>query len=231
MDSTVPLHRHPAPHRELARRYRQYFWPEPLRSRAILALLLFLGSIFIVQPYAVQYATERASSSVTDIVLSNIPIYDVDGAFVYGMFLLIAFIALLCVAHPKRIPFTLFSLTLFVLIRCAFVSLTHLAPFTPAPTDFGPAISRAFFGSDLFFSGHTGAPFLMALIYWRDTLLRSIFLLWSVFFAAVVLLGHFHYSIDVASAYFITYGIFHIAKRIFPRDRALFYADTPARSI
>jgi len=39
-----------------------------------------------------------------------------------------------------------------------------------------------------------------------------------------VLLGHIHYSIDVFSALFITYGIFVIAKKVFARDYLLFTA-------
>ncbi len=38
------------------------------------------------------------------------------------------------------------------------------------------------------------------------------FLDFSIVFAVVVLLGHLHYSIDVASAYFITFSIFSLAK-------------------
>ena len=216
------------PYRELLRRYRHYAAQQEFQFSATLSIISFLISIFIIQPYVVNFATERASNSVADIVLSNIPVFHVDGFFVYGMFLLIAFITLLCLVHPKRIPFTMYSLTLFILIRCAFVSFTHLAPFIQVQTDFGPAIARAFFGADLFFSGHTGAPFLMALIYWREVWLRYIFLLWSAFFATVVLLGHLHYTIDVVSAYFITYGIYHIAERLFPKDRRLFNTDVPA---
>jgi len=218
-------------YRAVLSRYRQALAQRRFTIAAPISLVTFLISVFVVQPYAVQYATERASSPVTDIILSNIRVYDVDGAFVYGMFLLIAFIVFLCLVYPKRIPFTLYSLTLFILIRCAFVSMTHLAPFTAAPTDFGPAITRAFFGADLFFSGHTGTPFLMALIYWRVSFLRYLFLAWSVFFAVVVLLGHFHYSIDVASAFFITYGIFHISEWLFPEERKVFYSDVPEPAI
>ncbi|MCL5009147.1 MAG: hypothetical protein M1400_02270, partial [Patescibacteria group bacterium] len=55
-----------------------------------------------------------------------------------------------------------------------------------------------------------------------DRLLRYVFLAASVVFGAAVLLGHLHYSIDVFSAFFITYGIYRIAVKIFPADSKLF---------
>jgi len=48
------------------------------------------------------------------------------------------------------------------------------------------------------------------------------FLGFSVLFAVVVLLGHLHYSIDVMSAYFITFSIFNICKFLFKEDWQLF---------
>jgi membrane-associated phospholipid phosphatase len=106
--------------------------------------------------------------------------------------------------------------------------LTHISPF---PTH--AMIESAFFnkevfagiftGNDLFFSGHTGIPFLLALIFWKNKTLRIIFLGFSVLFAIVVLLGHLHYSIDVLSAYFITYSIFHICRVFFKKDWKLFH--------
>lgn len=76
-------------------------------------------------------------------------------------------------------------------------------------------------GNDLFFSGHTALPFLMALIFWQNVKLRWAFILLSLFFGSAALLGHLHYSIDVFAAFFITYGIFHIALKIFPDEYAL----------
>jgi hypothetical protein len=188
-----------------------------------LSLGIFLVAVFGVQPYAIEFANETATSPVGDIILSNTPVFNVGSYFVYGMFLLVAFIGVLCLYHPKRIPFVLHSLTLFVLIRSVFVSLTHIGNFTTqAVSTFGPGITLQFFGADHFFSGHAGAPFLMALIFWQNKTLRYVFLVWSAFFSVIVLLGHLHYSIDVASAFFITYGIYHMALWLFPREWSLF---------
>jgi hypothetical protein len=221
------LHRHPHPYRELRRRWRHY------ASQREFRLSLFLSIITVIAAYgimllAIQFATERASNSVTDLILSNTPVIDVNNLFVYGTFFLVGTVAFLCATHPKRIPFTLNALALFWLIRSIFVSLTHIAPFeTHTAIDFGTAITKTFFGSDLFFSGHTGAPFLFALMYWKERNLRHLFLVWSIFFAVVVLLGHLHYSIDVLAAFFITYAIFHMAQWFFARDFAIFNSDLP----
>ncbi len=78
------------------------------------------------------------------------------------------------------------------------------------------------FGSDLFFSAHAGLPFLMALIFWQNKKLRYIFIALSLIFGAVVLLGHYHYTIDVLSAFFITFGIYRIAINLFKKDYQMF---------
>ncbi len=205
-------------------RHKTHWSDWRLWLNSVVSFAIFLGAIFIMQPLAIDFANDSASNPVADIILSNTPAYDVGIYFVYGMFLLVAFITALCLSHPTRTPFVLHALTLFVLIRCIFVSLTHVGAFvTQAPSDeFNPAIANMFFGADHFFSGHTGAPFLMALIFWETRVLRYIFLAWSLFFGAIVLLGHLHYSIDVLAAFFITYGIFHIARWLLPNDWALF---------
>lgn len=219
------LHRHPAPHRELIRRYRHYASQQKYRISFVLSVILFAASV-VVNFYAGVYATERASNPVTDIILSNTPVFDVDTLFVYGSLLLIAFLTLLCFAHPKRVPFTLHTLTLLILIRSVFISLTHIGPFPDQVIlDLGAVTSKFIFGGDLFFSNHTAIPFMMALVYWREKKLRIILIAWSIFFATIALLGHLHYTIDVLSAYFITYTIFCVALWLFPKDRALFLED------
>ena len=185
--------------------------------------ILFLAVSLVINFYAGTYATEKVSNSVTDIVLSNIRIFDVDGIFVYGAILFWIFIVGLCLFKPKTMPFTLKSVALFIVIRSIFISLTHIGPFPGSViVSSSNLFQKISFGGDLFFSGHTGLPFLMALIFWNNKYLRYLFLASSAVFAVVVLLGHYHYSIDVLSAFFITYSIFHISLFLFKKDRKLF---------
>ena len=51
---------------------------------------------------------------------------------------------------------------------------------------------------------------------------RIFFTAVAIFFGIIVLMGHLHYSIDVLSAFFITYSIYHIAKFLFKEDKILF---------
>ncbi len=186
------------------------------------ALFLLLASL-VVNYFAGTYATKSVSNSVTDIILSNIRVYDVDGIFNYGAIVFWIFMTFIFTYWPQKIPFTLKTIALFVIIRSVFISLTHIAPFLPQIVIEQTGLLGKFtFGGDLFFSGHTGLPFLMALTFWENRELRIIFIGSSLLFGAVVLLAHIHYSIDVLSAFFITYTIFHLAEIYFKKDLLLF---------
>lgn len=183
-------------------------------------VLLLTGSL-VVNFFAGWYADLRVSSSVTDIVLSNIPVFDVDGIFVYGFVFLSVFTILISALEPKRLPFVFKSAALFILVRSVFISLTHIAPFPTRSMIESNFVGRFTFQGDLFFSAHTGLPFLMALVFWDSKPLRFFYLASSVFMGIMVLLGHVHYSIDVLSAFFITYTIYRMAEFLFKKDHKL----------
>jgi len=210
------------------RHYRHYFSNKAYVQSFFFSLFLFICSV-VASIGAIMYADVRASNYVSDIVLSNIPVFRVDDVFVWGTLILTLFVLLLCLSDARRQPFTLYALAMFFFIRAIFVTLTHMGVY-PDHTVFneGSLLNRFFGGNDLFFSGHTGAPFMLALVYWRHEILRYVFLAWSVFMAIVVLLGHLHYSIDVLSAFFITYAIFHLTIWLFPGDYARFHESDPA---
>jgi hypothetical protein len=188
----------------------------------------------IINYYAAGYALQRESNPVTDIILSNIPTVNVDILFMYAPLLLGLIIFGTCVHQPRRLPLLLKSLAIFITIRAIFIMFTHIGPYPDRALldsmDFN--FIRAFTtnpnffifssGGDLFFSGHTGMPFLAALLFWENKAMRYICLGSSIFFGVLALLGHLHYTIDVASAFFITYTIYVIITRLLPRDVALF---------
>ena len=193
---------------------------EFLVSFCVAFLVLIIANI--INYYAGTYATEHASSPVTDIILNNIRVYDVDGLFVYGTLIFWTFLVLIWGHYIERTPFAVKALSLFIVIRSIFISLTHIGPFVPEIAISSNLISKWSFGGDLFFSGHTGIPFLFALIFWDVKPLRYIFLATAGFFGTIVLLGHLHYSIDVLSAFFITYSIYHMALLFFKKDLKFF---------
>lgn len=198
-------------------------WRQILRDRGYLGSLLLsiclLLASFVINYYSGIYATEEVSNPVTDILLSNIPVFDVDDAFVYGGILMAITILLLCLRYPRRMPFVAKTIAVFYVVRSISVSLTHIAPFPGHVTVEVVGLMRFFnFDGQLFFSGHTGLPFLIALIFWHNRRLRYLFLAFSLSFATIVLLGHLHYSIDVFAAFFITYGIFRLSEVFFRHD-------------
>lgn len=186
---------------------------------SVLLGLLILALSLVLNYFAGTYASANAGWPVNDIILDNLPVMDVDIIFIEGFVIFVFFIIGLLIYEPKSIPFVIKSLALFIIIRAFFMSLTHIGPFPEqSPLEQGPISGLLNFTGDLFFSGHTGAPFLMALIFWKQKFIRIAFLIISILFAVTVLLGHWHYSIDVFAAFFITYTIFHLARNFFKRD-------------
>ncbi|MBF8281039.1 MAG: conserved rane protein of unknown function [Candidatus Magasanikbacteria bacterium] len=196
-------------------------WADKLFLRAAVIGLIFFAVSMVVNYAATNFATKEASRSVTDIILSNLPTFDLDFIIIEGALLLVLFTIFVFAYEPKYIPFVLKSVAFFVLVRATAMVLTHLGPYPdqalPDPARFLQVIGIGY-NADLFFSGHTGMPFLLALIFWKQKILRYIYLAASIIFAVAVLLTHNHYSIDVFAAYFITYAIFHIVLKIFTYD-------------
>lgn len=197
-------------------RHQKYWMQEKFVSSVLVGGILFLVSL-VANRYASLYATAQASNSVSDLLLDNIPVMRVewivnDVAALFGFCMLF-----LILWQPRRIPFILKASALFIVIRSLFIILTHLGPF-PYRTYLDPNdIFRTLtYGGDYFFSGHTGMPFLFALIYWQEKWVRFFCLAAAALLSTGVVLGHLHYSIDVFAAFFITYGIFVMAQRFFP---------------
>jgi len=81
---------------------------------------------------------------------------------------------------------------------------------------------------DLFFSGHIATTFLLYLFARRLGRVRWLFLALNLLTLAVVLLAHMHYTIDIISAYAITFCIYRAGESLVERQyrRAAAFADS-----
>lgn len=201
--------------------YKNFWNRENIKSFAFGLLLLVLA--MILQKFADNYVAGITGTAVGDIILDWLPTIDVDTWIIIGTLLFTVLAVLRGLYEPKSLSFSLKALALFITVRSVSITLTHLGPHPNILTFDNTAplfqIYDVLYNTkgDFFFSGHTGVPFLLALVYWQDRLWRYIYLLTSVFFASLVLLSHIHYSIDVFAAPFITFSIFILAKYIFKK--------------
>ena len=192
--------------------------------------LLLLAVSIIFNFYANRYTATHYSNGINDLILDHIPTVNVEFIFLEGILFFIAFVILLGLYKPQRFPFMLKTAAVFIIVRAFFIILTHIGPpLHQAAFQPNGILEKWIFGSgeDLFFSGHTGFPFLMALVFWDNKTLRFLLLASAIFFAGTVLFGHLHYSIDVFSAFFISYGVYKISLKLFKKDYKIFHEYLP----
>ena len=191
-----------------------------LHHRPQILLSLIFGISALVLSFISGFYVERAGvASPPDLILDHLPVIDLS--FLYVWIFLVVLFLFICyplVYQPTRVHTMIGMLSLFTLIKSGFVILTHLRLPVDAisPLTYSPWFYDFFsFNNYLFFSGHVGLPFLGYLIYHEHKNLRRFFLISSLVLAVTALLMHRHYSIDVLSAYFITYGVYRIGKYVF----------------
>lgn len=196
-------------------------------SLAVAAALLAAAYVVehIANAYAFAFAARATSNHVGDLFLESLPVIDLNFLIIEGALISIVVVALFVLSHPRYILFTLKAVAFFIIIRALFISFTHVGIYPehidPGFGFFDNIYLYLNFQLGLFFSGHTGLPFLMALIFWRKLYVRAAFLALSFVFGVAVLLAHVHYSIDVFAAPFMAYSIFKLVQHLFPRDYAL----------
>ncbi len=199
------------------------FWTRDNIMSFGFSVLLFLVSM-VVQSIADAYVNRLKGTAVEDVFLSNFRVLDIDPLIILGALFLTLILLFLAIAKPRYINFGLKSIALFVVVRSFLISLTHLGADPKQiildPNSLGFGLYNILFNAknDFFFSGHTGVPFLAALIFWPEKWWRYFFFAVSFVFGLGVLFAHMHYSIDVFAAPFITYSIFAGAVYLFPRD-------------
>ena len=202
----------------LDRRLKKWFndWKSELSKYKLLILisiiLLILANVFNV--ITSTYVDSINTIVVHDIILDHLPSLNLEFIFVYGLLAVFFVIALyIIIFRVKLFHIAVFDFSLLIFARSCFMVLTHLGqPANAVVMDNVPAIFNFLtVRNDLFFSGHTAVPF-MAFLLFRKEKIGLFFLAMTIILAATVLIMHVHYSIDVFSAFFITYGVYMLGN-------------------
>ncbi len=190
------------------------YWKDPFFILEFIKASSFFAFALIINYYAVRFATFSAGPAVPDHFLSNIPRVNTYYIDYYFALYLQYFIFIFVILHPKYSIFFIKAFSMLVLTRSFFVNLTNLG------VPVGTVQVQSFFttGGDLFFSGHTALPCMAMFVFWNMKPARYLFLFLAICMGVEVLLGHYHYSIDVFAAPFIAYGVFTLAKFFFKID-------------
>lgn len=195
-------------------------WKKEISHHKLLILIsiLFLVVSVVLDYLAGIYVEKVSGSTVPDLILDHIPTIDLDFIFIYGLPLIITLLFLYPLFFKVRELHVIISqFSLLVMVRAAFTTFTHLlTPVGALKFTIPSLFSIISFQNDLFFSGHTAVPFLGFLLF-KDHKIKYFFLAASIILAIVVLLMHVHYTIDVLSAFFITYGTFKIGNWFFSK--------------
>ncbi len=163
-------------------------------------------------------ADQRALPVGNDWLLRRLPLVNTLPILSWGWFALHLYAAGAAVAYsPRRIPFLIFLLSVYMVVRTAFVFLSPIG----APTGmvdmrlhdaiFSRILGTWTFMNEFVFSGHTAIPFLFFLFFKTPGLKRLMFA-GSVVMAVSVLLSRNHYTVDVLGAFFISYSVYALAR-------------------
>lgn len=157
-----------------------------------------------------------------DPILQSLPRVSGDWLCTWGFVLFHPAVgALWARRQPRRLPFCLAVIGFWIGVRAVFIALNPVGP----PADLKPFYmgdlrflrGLVHFDTELFFSGHTGMPYLYFLLSPGLPRLRAACLVFSLLMGAGVLLTRNHFLIDVLGAYFMTYSIWALAGRLFRR--------------
>ena len=186
------------------------------RVQFIVTMILLASFTFIFKHFF-DFVESRSGTGLYDVVLANIPAYDVS----WGVFFILYSAILIGIithrAHPKTVLIIFQTYILVTFVRMVTITLIPLEPpvgYLPLRepvvqffTNGGKIISK-----DLFFSGHVST---VMSVYLGTHLLRTRTVLFFCVVAICILLlvQHVHYTVDVIAALPATCLVYKFCKK------------------
>lgn len=194
-------------------------WSNPAFKRKTITYSILLIVLLAVFPFFFAYIEQRQGVQLRDPLLDNIPAVDVSLATFIVIWSMTLFLWTRFLRAPSVFLVTLCSIVLLFISRLISISLVPLDPPAGLIPLKDPIVSLFYGGTDvfitkdLFYSGHTSTQFLffLCLPKRRDKLIA---LAASCAVGLLVLVQHVHYTIDVISAFILTWPIYMLGKKL-----------------
>jgi len=184
------------------------------------ALALFVAAYMLYTNLG-WVADQRALPTGNDWLLRRLPVVNVLPVLSWGWFALHLYAGGAAVLYyPRRMPFLLFLLAIYTVVRTVFIFLSPIG----APAGmldmrqldyiFAQIMGTWTFNNEFIFSGHTSIPFLF-FMFFETPVLKGVMLTGSLVMAVCVLLSRNHYTVDVLAAYLVSYSIYKLSERLY----------------
>lgn len=188
---------------------------------AILLIALTLSYTFYTKLGWV--ADQRSLPVGDDWLLRHLPLVNTLPILSWGWFALHAYAVGAAAAYaPKRVPFLLFTLTNYMIVRTAFVFLSPIGhpvgmvDMRVHDMIFARLLGTWTFMNEFIFSGHTAIPFIFFLFF-ESRGLKALMLAGSLTMGVGVLLSRNHYTVDVLAAFLVGYAIYGLSETAYER--------------
>ncbi|HUB62376.1 MAG TPA: phosphatase PAP2 family protein [Puia sp.] len=212
----------PQPNAIAIRHEWQTAWNIPgFRFRFITGIVL-VASILSVFPYFFQQIEQRPGIVLNDPLLAVIPAHNVSIPLFILIWSLSTLTAIRAVRNPRIFLVFIWSFLLLSIFRTLAITLVPLDP--PAGLiGLADPLSNFFYGhdrfvtKDLFFSGHTSTMFLLYFCLTRPGDRRAALLV-TFGVAALLLIQHIHYTLDILGGFLFGWLSWWIGSRIVGRE-------------
>lgn len=201
------------------------FWGIKEHRREFLISFLILLAVMLTTLKYLHFNEMRHGVRIADPLLSMIPPQDLSNLTFFLLYLGLLCTVIMLMPHPKRLVIGMQAYALYAAIRMLAMWLIPLLPPEGMIELRDPVLSWLHTGKvlerDLFFSGHTATMFIFYLVLPTGRV-KTIYLWGFLTMAACLIVQRVHYSIDVLSAPFYSYGAYAFVLRV----RRYFHAES-----
>jgi hypothetical protein len=197
-------------------RWRSALQVKSFRNKFIISCLL-LGACAFIAPALFQYIQQREGPTLNDYILAWLPVYDLSVWVFTLLYILILTGVIFLLQDPTLFLKTIQAYTILTILRFITMLLVPLNPPLNIIELNDPMVQQLLYQQsitkDLFFSGHTSILVLLALSVTNNRV-KVVLFSGAFIVAAMLLIQHAHYAVDVILAPLFSWLAYTIAKKV-----------------